>query len=323
MKIETRIQLSDESKAKMISEGFELPPADIIFEMSPLYAAIFAAEGIKYENLIVHTSDYIYVRSVNTKKITPIEEVLYGIDSKGGIINTRYVSSVGEEKTLESILVPDIQSGKLKPGMNIDQYIQQLEVIRINNIAALQKVNEEVAEFPNHAPQREAARRAYEAEQNKIQKEKDDVAKAERLKTDAEALRQSAEKETRRLARLAWAQEHGSARLRKGLEQGYSCIKQYEEEFSRFVLGEDYVWDRDNVVEEKTRSCPSLKALEIVEILIKDKRIGQGNADVQWLPDGLSALVKDEDWDEDTKQGCEAISVNIKGITGLWYKVMA
>lgn len=159
----------------------------------------------------------------------------------------------------------------------------------------------------------------------RIRKEKEVAEKAERDVTEAKLKAEKDEKdaelrEKRRLKRLEWAQEHGSDQLRKGLEQGYSCLKQYEKEYGIWVLGDDYVWDRDGAVEEKIRSCPSLEALEIVEELVKDERIGQGNADIQWLPDGARALVKEEDWDEDTKKGCEAISVKIKDITGLWYQ---
>ncbi len=154
------------------------------------------------------------------------------------------------------------------------------------------------------------------------QKVKEEEMKAQQAIKDAEAKKQDEAKKARRLSRLAWAQDHGSDQLRKGLEQGYSCIKVYEEEYGKWVLGNGYVWDRDDVVEEKDRSCPSLEALEIVEVLVKDKRIGNRMADIKWLPEGLSALVADDDWD-DTKKGCEAISVAIPGITGTWYKVMA
>lgn len=146
----------------------------------------------------------------------------------------------------------------------------------------------------------------------------------ERLKSEEERAEkiQQEDKKIRRLSRLAWAQEHGSDQLRKGLAQGYSCIKVYEKEYGVWVLGDEYVWDRDDVVEEKDISCPSLEALKIVEVLVKDERIGEGMADIKWLPYGLSALVADDDWDEDTKKGCESISVKIPGITGMWYKVI-
>ncbi len=189
---------------------------------------------------------------------------------------------------------------------------------------AYQEIDEEILKRMLAAKEEECQeyRKKRQEKKDSEQKVKEEEMKAQQAIKDTETKKQDEARKTRRLSRLAWAKEHGSDQLRKGLEQGYSCIKIYEKEFGVWVLGDGYVWDRDDVVEEKDRSCPSLEALEIVEVLVRDERIGNRMADIKWLPDGLSALVPDDEWDEDTKKGCEAISVGIKGITGLWYKVV-
>lgn len=323
-KIETRIELKDGTKAEMIAAGIKIPSQDTSFEMSPQYASIFTAKGIEGRNLIVRSDESIYIEKLIAAKIMPKAEIRNGIDDKDGSINTTYLYPIGIELSLSDLLIPDLKSGSLIPGMNIDTYLDKINAQRLSNIALIQKQDDEVKAFPTHAPQREAAKKVYEDEKTRIMLDTIKKNKAEQEIKDIETKKQDEAKKARRLSRLAWAQEHGSNQLRKGLEQGYSCIKVYEEEYGVWVLGNNYVWDRNDVVEEKDRSCPSLEALEIVEVLVKDERIGNRNADIKWLPDGLSALVADDDhWDEDTKKGCEAISVGIKGITGLWYKVMA
>ena len=298
MRIEIPSNLSNAQKGKIIARNESIPIDNLNFEVDPKFAKLISEMYNAY----------------NTDHCRISNEFLY-ID--------RYVewnALHGYEKREPATLIQEkYANGEIALGASVDIIFGEIQQLEEKKDA--QRIQEK-ADADAAAEKEKIEKPLREARERKYAEEKEIRDAEEKVKKDAEASRLSAEKETRRLTRLAWAQKHGSDQLRKGLEQGYSCIKLYEEEFSRLALGEGYVWDRDNAVEEKTRSCPSLEALKIVEELIKDERIGQGNADIQWLPDGLSALVKDEDWDEDTK-GCEAISVKIKGITGLWYKVMA
>lgn len=155
----------------------------------------------------------------------------------------------------------------------------------------------------------------------RIRKEKEAVEKAEKdaaeAKTKAEQAKEEGEaEEKRRLERLEWAKHRGSDRLLKGLQHGHRCVKLYETEFGEYLIQDsDYVYDRDNKVETKNRSCPSLEALEEVERIEKIEGL---SASVVWLPDGIWELHKDESCEPDS--GCEAVSVDVKGTYGYWYK---
>ncbi len=137
------------------------------------------------------------------------------------------------------------------------------------------------------------------------------AANAAQAKKDAEY------KESRRLERLAWAQQHGSDRLRKGLEHGHACTKLYETEFGRHLIGDGgYVYDRDGRVETKDRSCPSIEALEEAEHIEKTKGL---SVSIVWLPEGTWELHKDETCEPDA--GCEAVRVDVRDTAGYWYKM--
>jgi len=159
--------------------------------------------------------------------------------------------------------------------------------------AALQKYEEEV-----RAAKKElnAKRAAYDIKQKE---EADLIAKKE---ADEEAAKQKELHEIR-----VWAAEHGSDRLKKGLEAGYSCKKLYFTERGREDLGEGYVLDYDESIKTKDRSCPSLEALE------EEARINAlypESSKIVWCPNGLD--------EEEYEGGCEAVEVLYLG--QLYYK---
>lgn len=141
---------------------------------------------------------------------------------------------------------------------------------------------------------------------------------AEKTKAEAEKAKQATEAEIKQKEMIAWAQEHGSDRLRKGLEHGYTCKKLYETELGEYLIQDnEYEYDRDSKVEDKDRSCPSLEALEEVERIEKIEGL---SASVVWLPEGLSEIHKDPEGYSESESDCEAVRIDVKGTAGYWYK---
>jgi hypothetical protein len=197
-------------------------------------------------------------------------------------------------------------------------YLEKMEGQMAENQNRYDEMQAQIADFPNHAPQREAAKQAYEAEQGKLRLEKEATDAAEKATKYMEATKASEEKEKKRLERLAWAQEHGSERLRKGLEHNHNCGKLFETEFGEHLIQDnDYEYDREAKVENKDRSCPSLVSLEEVERIEKIEGLF---ASVVWLPEGLTELHKDPEEYNEPESGCEAARIDVKGTAGYWYK---
>ncbi len=159
--------------------------------------------------------------------------------------------------------------------------------------------------------------KAYREKREKEYRDREEKELAEKAQKEAEAAKIAAEKEEKRQARLAWAREHGSERLRKGLEQGYSCIKKYESELGYFILGIEYEYDRDDNVEDKDHACPPLEALNEVERLQGIEGI---ESTIVWLPQGLSELHNDPDDYNEPESGCGAVRVKVEGTRGYWYR---
>ena len=126
------------------------------------------------------------------------------------------------------------------------------------------------------------------------------------LRAKKEAEEESAKQKELHEIRV-WAAEHGSDRLKKGLDAGYSCKKLYFTERGQEDLGEDYVLDYDESINTKDRSCPSLEALE-EESRIND--LYPKSAKIVWCPNGLG--------EDEYEDGCEAVEVMHLG--KLYYK---
>lgn len=114
----------------------------------------------------------------------------------------------------------------------------------------------------------------------------------------------------------AWVKDHGSERLKMGVEEGYCCMKMYTFERFRYEITEaigdcnEYVLDYDEVVSAKDRSCPSLEALKEMR-----KLNAHGlEARILWLPNGLSELRKEGEYV--IFEGCEAIEVKHPNMCG-------
>lgn len=130
-------------------------------------------------------------------------------------------------------------------------------------------------------PRIKAASEAWEIARAQ-QRAADDAANAERrTQWDAEAAAARAAKDAQAAAQAAWVAEHGSPRLQRALEAGYSCAKLYATEVAAHYYP-GYVLDWESNVEDKKRSCPSLLGLEAAE---KAEKQGEGaEAVVVWIP---------------------------------------
>lgn len=145
-----------------------------------------------------------------------------------------------------------------------------------------------------------------EAERKAIEEEKYKQRQAE------EAAKKEAEAKAEELFKtkaLAWAKEHGSERLRKGLEKGYRCKQVFIREFCE-GLGGSWAFDWDKDISTKARSCPSLEALNLVEELENNEWLSE--VSIVWLPQGYEEIEGAYDRDPEPT-GFEAIEAQILG----------
>lgn len=315
MKIRTNIDLSDVSKASMIARRIPIPKSFMTFEMSPEKAHIFANKYAIKKKLIV-SEEEIYVEEFRID--SPMTKYVQGgLDSRDGMI-TSWTKNIGKSISLENILIPDIIIGTLIEGMNIDAYIEKVEANIVTNRTLLEVVTKEIQDFDAHAPQRAMAKQIYDSEQEKLRVEKETKEAEERTIQEAVKAKEKEAIEEAKKKRIAWAQDHGSDRLLKGLLHGHTCKKLYETELGEsLIANSDYEYDQENKVEEKGRSCPSLAALEEVERIEKTEGL---SASAVWLPEGLTELHKDPEEYNEPESGCEAVKIDVKGTAGYWYK---
>lgn len=297
--------LSESQKANIVSRGEQISHNNLYFEMDARYAATLSRmENIYGEHFKVNEEPlYIYFDTYTR------QESVYGYDENGKW------KEVIPNRNLARLLAERYAEGDIQLGGNVDGIMQEMADIyqRIDEIHANTKRidTERKIKEEKERPAKEAKERAELEESNKRDAEK-------RVKAEADKVKQAAEVELRQREMLAWAKEHGSDRLRKGLEHGYACKKLYETELGAHLIADnDYEYDRENKVEEKGRSCPSLAALEEVERI---EEIEGLSASVVWLPEGFTELHKDPEEHNEPNLGCEAVRIDVKGTGGYWFK---
>jgi hypothetical protein len=148
----------------------------------------------------------------------------------------------------------------------------------------------------------EAARAEYLALQPAFK------AEAEARKA-AEAAEKEAAKQAARDARIAWANEHGSERLRRGMAAGHECGRLYfiERAAAEFP---GYVLDYEDAAEWKDRVCPSIEALnERDAVLLAHPNLEPDRVKIVWLVKAASDSPTDEGYEEEIEP-CEAVAVD-------------
>ncbi len=297
--------LSDRQKANIVSRGEQISRNNLYFEMDARYAATLSKLSNMYGEHFKVNEEPLYIYFDNYTR----QESVNGYDENGKW------KELLPNKNLADLLAERYAEGEIQLGGNVDGIMQEMADIyqRIDEIHAnTKRIDAEKAlKEEEERPAKEERERA-ELEERK-RKDTEEKAKAE-----AHQAKQAAEAEARQKEMLAWAQIHGSDRLRKGLEHGHACKKLYETELGEYLVQDsDYEYDRENKVEEKGRSCPSLKALEEVERIEKIEGL---STSVVWLPEGLKELHKDPEEYYEPESGCEAVRIDVKGTAGYWYK---
>jgi hypothetical protein len=111
--------------------------------------------------------------------------------------------------------------------------------------------------------------------------------------------REIAAKEAIKADRLAWIENHGSEHLKKAIAAGYNCQRKYVEERSAFEFPE-FDLDFDDLLKHRSRSCPSLNALDWLD------RLPQGQ--IVWVEERHDRSDDDEDYEDELNyKGEEAI----------------
>jgi len=184
-------------------------------------------------------------------------------------------------------------------SQNIDDLIREVKILKDEAdqgaTAAIAEVIPEyeakVAQAKNLLEEKEAAKKAKEEAEKAAE-----LAAEELFKTQA----------------TAWAEEHGSERIKKGLAKGYKCKQIFIREFSEVELGGGWIFDWGGDISTKARSCPTLTALDLCEELESNEWLSE--VTIKWLPKGFDELLSDEErYEEEESPGFEAIEAKMLG----------
>jgi len=297
--------LSDRQKARVVSRGEQISRNNLYFEMDARYAATLSKLSNMYGEHFKVNEEPLYIYFDNYTR----QESVNGYDENG-----KWKELI-PNRNLADLLAEKYANGDIQLGENVDSIMQELDDIyqHIDEIHANTKriEAEKQRKEEEERPEKEAREKAELEVRRKTEAE-------EKAKAEAEKAKQATEAKIKQKEMLAWAQEYGSDRLKKGLEHGHACKKLYETELGENLIADsEYEYDRENKVDEKGRSCPSLVALEEVERIEKIEGL---SASVVWLPEGLTELHKDPEEYNEPKSGCEAVKIDVKGTAGYWYK---
>jgi hypothetical protein len=131
---------------------------------------------------------------------------------------------------------------------------------------------------------------------NCVKSLRDRLAVIESRSAEIVKARDFADKEAIKADRLTWIENHGSEHLKKAVAAGYNCQRKYVEERSAFEFPE-FDLDFDDCLKHRSRSCPSLNALDWLD------RFPQGQ--IIWVEERHDRSDDDEDY-----EGEEAIIIN-------------
>lgn len=138
-------------------------------------------------------------------------------------------------------------------------------------------------EFAAEAAERKARSETYDAEK-----------KAEREARQAEL----------KAMKTTWIEQHGSEHLRRAcLAEGYDCQRLYVNERAA-VEAPGFTPDISNTANWKDRSCPSVKALDALDVA---RKFDLGEPLIVWLTEEPNA--KSHEYYEDDFRPCEAVVI--------------
>lgn len=149
-------------------------------------------------------------------------------------------------------------------------------------------------------PELKKALEEYTAKEER-RKVEEEARKKERDRRDAEA---RAERERLKEEKASWISHYGSDYLKRSVNLGYNCQRQYVTERASLEFP-GYTVDFDYYANWEERSCPSEAALNEVEKLIR-----QGHkAKVVWLTEPPYETNHDDYYAEGPFESCEAIII--------------
>lgn len=149
---------------------------------------------------------------------------------------------------------------------------------------------------------------------NHLRAQYDVMAAERRVEMDAERAENERKRELAKAAReaekLAWVQEHGSEYLRRACVAGHDCSRMYWRERAAIEYP-GYIVDIENDGAWKSRSCPSIEALDERDAVLA----AHPGVDVEivWLTE-MPHDRKPSDEYEDEFEPCEAVVVRAAGL---------
>lgn len=169
----------------------------------------------------------------------------------------------------------------------------------------------DISEWLDLAQQYKAANATFWQEENAAEAR-------EAAEREAERMERAAREAAEQVAKLAWAKEHGSDHLRRGLEAGHSCDRLYWIERAA-VEYPGYTLDYERNAEHKDRTCPSIPALDARdEVLAAHPSVA---ATIVWLTDEPSDRKLDDAYRYEFAE-CEAVRVDDPDYPRYLYKLL-
>lgn len=295
MKIEipTKI-LTNGQRGNIIARNEKIPESRLFFEVDSKYAGLIS-------NLYnAYNSDHF---TIDNEKMFMDSYVSW--EPRGTYGKIEPATRIAEKYA----------SGEIALGGSVDTIFAE---IQLKEAEKQEQLREEARIEKENAAKELIEKPLREAREKIAAEEKKRTDEEQKLRVEEENKKNAADKEAERQKMLAWAQEHGSDRLKKGLRQGYRCNKLYQTEYGAWLIANDsYEYDFKDIVSEKDHACPTLEALEEVERV----QIWDGvTATIVYLPEGLTELHKVPDEYDEPEGGCEAVRVDVKGTAGYWYR---
>lgn len=152
------------------------------------------------------------------------------------------------------------------------------------------------------------------SEYSALRAQYDAMAAARQAEIDAERAENERKRElakaSREAEKLAWVQEHGSEYLRRACAAGHDCSRMYWRERAAIEYA-GYIVDIENDGAWKSRSCPSIEALDERDAVLA----AHPGVDVEivWLTE-MPHDRKPTDEYEDEFEPCEAVVVRAAGL---------
>ncbi len=235
--------------------------------------------------------------SLDHKYIFDIE-IEYPLFDESGDIEIENLVYTAGKKLDESTYEREFRPARLKTGkVNIKDLIIRKARKVLECDICINEVLDDARQCMNRWDEARGELKAYNesARREFLRKERETALLFEKRQKE-EAIRE----EQQQKSHNEWIRKCGSLRLNKCLEEGYDYRELYYVERGMELFGKDFRLDYDNSVLVETCKCPSLMALETIEVLRKKGFSGRSI----WLPKGLKAA--DNNYDS---VSCEAVLV--------------